>query len=60
MSAKDGVAVVGGGAWGIGLAAAAARTGKTVLILSRKGLDGALPDAPIIDAKLRDVVALVA
>jgi glycerol-3-phosphate dehydrogenase (NAD(P)+) len=43
MSAKDGVAVVGGGAWGIGLAAAAARTGKTVMVLSRRALDGTLP-----------------
>jgi glycerol-3-phosphate dehydrogenase (NAD(P)+) len=38
MSARDGVAVVGGGAWGLALAAAAARTGKTVLVLSRRAL----------------------
>jgi glycerol-3-phosphate dehydrogenase (NAD(P)+) len=43
MSAKDGVGVVGGGAWGLGLAAAAARTGKTVLLLSRRSLGGELP-----------------
>jgi glycerol-3-phosphate dehydrogenase (NAD(P)+) len=43
MSAKDGVAVVGGGAWGLALAAAAARTGKQVLVLSRRAHDGALP-----------------
>jgi len=36
MSAKDGVAVVGGGPWGVALAAAAARTGKTALLLSRR------------------------
>jgi glycerol-3-phosphate dehydrogenase (NAD(P)+) len=36
MSAKDGVAVVGAGAWGLALAAAAARTGKTALVLSRR------------------------
>ena len=40
MSAKDGVAVVGGGAWGLGLATAAARTGKSVLLLSRRSPSG--------------------
>ena len=44
MSAKDGVAVVGGGAWGFALAAAAARTGKSVLLLTRRAIDSkALP-----------------
>jgi glycerol-3-phosphate dehydrogenase (NAD(P)+) len=38
-----GVAVVGGGAWGLALAAAAARTGKRTLLLSRRAHDGALP-----------------
>jgi glycerol-3-phosphate dehydrogenase (NAD(P)+) len=37
------VAVVGGGAWGLALAAAAARTGKKTLLLSRRAHDGALP-----------------
>jgi glycerol-3-phosphate dehydrogenase (NAD(P)+) len=37
------VGVVGGGAWGLALAAAAARTGGTTLLLSRRHLDGALP-----------------
>jgi glycerol-3-phosphate dehydrogenase (NAD(P)+) len=55
MSAKDGVAVVGGGAWGIGLAAAAARTGKSVLILSRRGLDGALPEGVGRAADYREI-----
>jgi glycerol-3-phosphate dehydrogenase (NAD(P)+) len=41
--ARPGVAVVGGGAWGIALAAAAARTGGTTLLLSRRAHDGALP-----------------
>ena len=43
MSARDGVGVVGGGVWGLGLAAAAARTGKTALLLSRRALNGSLP-----------------
>jgi glycerol-3-phosphate dehydrogenase (NAD(P)+) len=43
MSSKDGVAVVGGGAWGLGLAAAAARTGKTALVLSRRMASSELP-----------------
>jgi glycerol-3-phosphate dehydrogenase (NAD(P)+) len=37
------VAVVGGGAWGLALAAAAARCGKKTLLLSRRAHDGALP-----------------
>ena len=37
------MAVVGGGAWGLALAAAAARTGHTTLLLSRRARDGALP-----------------
>jgi glycerol-3-phosphate dehydrogenase (NAD(P)+) len=37
------VGVIGGGAWGIALAAAAARTGSTTLLLSRRARDGALP-----------------
>jgi len=40
MSARDGVGVVGGGAWGLGLAAAAARAGKTALVLSRRARHG--------------------
>lgn len=37
------VAVVGGGAWGLALAAAVARTGRATLLLSRRAQDGALP-----------------
>ncbi len=37
------VGVIGGGAWGIALAAAAARTGTTTLLLSRRSRDVALP-----------------
>lgn len=41
--ARPGVAVVGGGAWGLALACAASRTGGTTLLLSRRRQDGALP-----------------
>jgi glycerol-3-phosphate dehydrogenase (NAD(P)+) len=37
------VGVVGGGAWGIALAAAAARTGSTTLLLSRRSREQPLP-----------------
>jgi glycerol-3-phosphate dehydrogenase (NAD(P)+) len=37
------VGVVGGGPWGLALAAAAARTGHTTLLLSRRAHDGTLP-----------------
>lgn len=37
------VGVIGGGAWGVALAAAAARTGTTTLLLSRRAGAGALP-----------------
>ncbi len=43
---RSGVAIVGGGAWGLALAAAAARTGtdeSPTLIYSRRSLEGALP-----------------
>jgi glycerol-3-phosphate dehydrogenase (NAD(P)+) len=38
-----GVGVIGGGAWGIALAAAAARTGAQTLLLSRRARSGSLP-----------------
>jgi glycerol-3-phosphate dehydrogenase (NAD(P)+) len=41
--ARLGVAVIGGGAWGLALAAAAARTEGTTLVYSRRTLNGALP-----------------
>lgn len=37
------VAVIGGGAWGLALAAAAARAGSDVLLVSRRTLEGSLP-----------------
>jgi len=37
------VGVIGGGAWGVALAATAARTGGTTLLLSRRALGGAVP-----------------
>lgn len=40
---KGAVAVIGGGPWGLALAAAAARTGKKTLVHSRRTLNGALP-----------------
>ncbi len=61
MSAKDGVAVVGGGAWGLALAAAAARTGKTVLLLSRRlagdGATAALPPGVALARDHREIAA---
>ena len=39
----ESVAVIGGGAWGLALAASAARAGSKVLAHSRRTLDGALP-----------------
>lgn len=43
---RPAVAIIGGGAWGLGLAAAAARTGGTTLLLSRRALahDVAVPE----------------
>jgi glycerol-3-phosphate dehydrogenase (NAD(P)+) len=41
---RPAVGVVGGGAWGLALAAAAARTGGTTLLLSRRVHDGPLPE----------------
>ncbi|HEY5145335.1 MAG TPA: NAD(P)-binding domain-containing protein [Polyangiaceae bacterium] len=38
------VGVIGGGAWGVALAAAAARTGGTTLLLSRRTRGDALPE----------------
>jgi glycerol-3-phosphate dehydrogenase (NAD(P)+) len=42
------VGVVGGGAWGIALAAAAARTGATTLLLSRRSRSEGLPAGVIL------------
>jgi glycerol-3-phosphate dehydrogenase (NAD(P)+) len=40
---RPAVAVIGGGAWGLALAGAAARTGGPTRLLSRRAHDGALP-----------------
>jgi glycerol-3-phosphate dehydrogenase (NAD(P)+) len=53
--ARPGVAVVGGGAWGLALAGAAARTGGTTLLLSRRAHDGALPAGVTLARDERDV-----
>ncbi len=57
MSAKDGVAVVGGGAWGLALAAAAARAGKDALLLSRRSLNGERPKGVSVARDYREVAA---
>jgi glycerol-3-phosphate dehydrogenase (NAD(P)+) len=51
-----GLAVVGGGAWGLGLAAAAARTGTKVLLQSRRTLKD-LPEGVRQAADLKEVAA---
>lgn len=43
MSHPHKVAVIGGGTWGLALAAAAARAESDVVVLSRRDLNGALP-----------------
>ena len=43
MSHQHKVAVIGGGAWGLALAAAAARAESDVVLLSRRELNGSLP-----------------
>ena len=63
---RPAVAVVGGGAWGLALASAAARTSGTTLLLSRRAHDGALPpgvevarDEADVGARARLVVLAV-
>jgi glycerol-3-phosphate dehydrogenase (NAD(P)+) len=46
----EAVAVIGGGAWGLALAASAARAGSKVLVHSRRTLNGALPKG-VVQAK---------
>jgi glycerol-3-phosphate dehydrogenase (NAD(P)+) len=53
--ARPDVAVIGGGAWGLALAGAAARTGGTTLLLSRRAHDGALPAGVTLARDERDV-----
>jgi glycerol-3-phosphate dehydrogenase (NAD(P)+) len=52
---RPGVAVVGGGAWGLALASAAARTGEPTLLLSRRAHDGALPPGVTLARDEREV-----
>jgi glycerol-3-phosphate dehydrogenase (NAD(P)+) len=40
---EDAVAIIGGGPWGLALAAGLARSGRTTLLHSRRQLDGLLP-----------------
>lgn len=53
--ARPSVAVVGGGAWGLALAGAAARTGGTTLLLSRRAHDGQLPPGVTLARDEREV-----
>jgi glycerol-3-phosphate dehydrogenase (NAD(P)+) len=53
--ARPDVAVIGGGAWGLALAAAAARTGGTTLLLSRRAHDGSLPQGVTVVHDDREV-----
>jgi glycerol-3-phosphate dehydrogenase (NAD(P)+) len=49
------VGVIGGGTWGLALAAAAARTGKVSLVHSRRALDGTLPRGVTQARELREL-----
>jgi glycerol-3-phosphate dehydrogenase (NAD(P)+) len=51
------VAVIGGGTWGLALAAAAARAGRPSLLYSRRGQGGALPAGVTQTQELREVGA---
>lgn len=53
-SVERNVAVIGGGAWGLALAAAAARTGADVVIVSRRGLNGSLPSGVRVVRELKE------
>ena len=57
--ARPGVAVIGGGAWGLALAGAAARTAGTTLLLSRRAHDGALPPGSIESKEEDGIVAAI-
>lgn len=48
------VAVIGGGAWGLALAAAAARAESDVVVLSRRVLDGSVPKGVRIVREMRE------
>lgn len=56
--ARAGVAVIGGGAWGVALAAAAARSaknGEATLLYSRRSHDGALPAGVTVTQDMAEV-----
>jgi glycerol-3-phosphate dehydrogenase (NAD(P)+) len=52
---KRTVAVVGGGAWGLALAAAAARAGSETLVYTRRDLDGALPQGVVRSSGFEEI-----
>src|ERR1700683_1451726 len=54
-TARPGVAVIGGGTWGLALACAAARTGGTPLLLSRRAQPDALPAGVVLARDERQV-----
>src|ERR1700733_13049128 len=49
------ISVIGGGAWGLALAAAAARAESDVVLLSRRELDGSLPRGVRIVRTMKEV-----
>jgi glycerol-3-phosphate dehydrogenase (NAD(P)+) len=53
-SAERKVAVIGGGAWGLALAAAAARTDSNVVLVSRRALDSSIPRGVRVVRELRE------
>jgi glycerol-3-phosphate dehydrogenase (NAD(P)+) len=55
--ARETVAVIGGGAWGLALAAAAARTGADTIVHSRRALNDALPKGVAQASSLAEVGA---
>lgn len=51
------VAVIGGGTWGLALAAAAARAENEVVLLSRRTLDGSLPKNVRVVREMKEAAA---
>jgi glycerol-3-phosphate dehydrogenase (NAD(P)+) len=51
------VAVIGGGAWGLALAAAAARAESDVVLLSRRDVNGALPKGVRVVREMKEAAA---
>jgi glycerol-3-phosphate dehydrogenase (NAD(P)+) len=48
------LSVIGGGAWGLALAAAGARTGSDVVLVSRRALNGSVPKGVRVVRELKD------